>query len=118
MADEQIFRHDANRRDAGTLPADTNPGGTLAGEDVTGGSVLKPEGEHPHLSEATGYFAGKVKVDPVMAGTVAGDTEAADQFLTWDEDMEAAERLEAAEDAGYGPDGSTIQEIGGMAREG
>ena len=108
MADEQIFRHDANRRDEGTL----------AGEDVSGGSVLKPEGERSDRSEVTGYFTGTVKVDPAMAGTVAGDTEAADKFLTWDEDMEAADRLEEEEDAGYGPDGSTIQEIGGMAREG
>lgn len=117
MAEEQTFRGDA-KEDQGILPADATPGGTLAGEDVNGGSVLKPEGERPDRSEVTGYFTGTVRVDPAMAGTVAGDTEAAEKFLTWDEDQAAAERIEAEEDAGYGPDGSTIQEIGGMGRAG
>ena len=54
-------------------------GGTLAGQEVSGGSVLKggPEGnitDTPHSWDSAGE---RVEVAPELAGTVAGNTTAA-----------------------------------------
>lgn len=119
MTNNETDRAAAARRDEGALPADAAPGATLAGEERIHGSVLKrPTDVEAGVHDVTGYFTGTVRVDPAVAGTVAGDTEAAETFLTWDEDEARVDKREAQQDEGYGPDGSTIQEVGGMAREG
>lgn len=102
---------------------DGNPsgvtGGTLAGEEVVGGSVLKggPSGDEdrPKMSHAPDSTGRSVTLAPEYAGTVAGNTTGAggtvlgglDDREDSDEDLAERER---------GLEGVTIQEIGGEAR--
>jgi hypothetical protein len=99
--------------DRGSLPSDRGRGmgGTLAGEDVEGGSVILHGRRRPPgvpVSDSTGET---VIVDPALAGTVAGNTTAAGVVVAKGADEEPAYLTED-----LGPEGTIIQEVGGEAR--
>ncbi len=86
-------------------------GGTLAGEDVAGGSVLRPHGDHGPLYGGEDNVGELRVTDPAMAGTVAGNTVAAGAAVGRRPD-DAPD--EAEED--LGPEGTIVQQLGGEAR--
>jgi hypothetical protein len=101
---------DAERRVQELLERGPVTGGTLAGEDVVGGSVIRREGPS-HRSYGWDSIGNRIAVPPEMAGTVAGNTTAADAILARNDD-EPVEDL--TQD--LGPEGTIVQEIGGEAR--
>jgi hypothetical protein len=91
-------------------------GGTLAGEDVVGSSVLRPDKDES-LADEQGRYGGadllgeRRVTDPALAGTVAGNTTAAGEVVRKqppDEPTTLEEDL--------GPEGTVVQAIGGEAR--
>ncbi len=87
-------------------------GSTLAGSDVTGGSVLKPPGEHrPELRGGEDLLGERQVSEPEFAGTVAGNTTAAGAVVR----KETADKPTSPEED-LGPEGTIVQEIGGEAR--
>ncbi len=102
---------------------DWNPsgvtGGTLAGEDVEGGSVLKggPSGDEdrPRWSHAPDSTGRSVTLAPEYAGTVAGNTTGAGGTVLGGLEDEAEHDEDTTERA-RGLEGVTVQEIGGEAR--
>lgn len=112
-------RDDATRAETVTnrdLPSNfTDPatGGTLAGDEVEGGSVIRREGRT--ASEpltAPDSIGNQVPVAPELAGTVAGNTTGADILLA----QQYRDREPADETEDLGPEGTIIQEVGGEAR--
>ena len=103
-ADGSIWRQ-LEREDPAT-------GGTLAGEDVAGGSVVKRPGEdEPETYGGPDNLGERLVVDPALAGTVAGNTTQAGEVVRKEEEPEPRD---AAED--LGPEGTIIQEVGGEGR--
>lgn len=87
-------------------------GGTLAGEDVEGGSVLRHEGRNHRPVTAPDSIGTEVPLAPECAGTVAGNTTGAAEILGYPHrDREPADLTE-----GLGPEDTIVQEVGGEAR--
>lgn len=88
-------------------------GGTLAGEDVAGGSVISPPVKRNPYYGGPDNVGEEHIVEPEYAGTVAGNTTQAGYVVRkGDEADEIPEDL--TED--LGPEGTIIQEVGGEAR--
>lgn len=93
--------------------SDPATGGTLAGEDVEGGSVIKHEGRNSFEPLTVPDSIGdQVRVAPEHAGTLAGNTTGADVILA----QQYQDREPADETEDLGPEGTIIQEVGGEGR--
>lgn len=98
------------------LPAnysDPATGGTLAAEEVEGGSVIRREGRTARDPiTAPDSIGNEVPLAPEFAGTVAGNTTGAAEILG--HDLQDREPADVTED--LGPEGTVVQEVGGEAR--
>jgi hypothetical protein len=115
MADqERRASNDPDVRDAG-LPSSRGvwTGGTLAGDEVTRGSVIKHPGDGPRVVEVPDSIGDDIAVAPEFAGTVAGNTTGAGGVVL-NKGPRDSEPADETED--LGPEGTVVQEIGGEAR--
>ena len=125
MSEERVAAETAQGMPAGDrkgtpgIPPDpgVSAGGTGAGDEVTGCVLNGPCGilnPAHRMTESWDNIGEAVPEDPALAGTVAGNTTAAGgiDFQAADADDEDDNPL------GLGPEGTTVQEIGGAAREG
>lgn len=118
--DEELNQRQLDQQGAGSggpFAAGTNLGGSLAGSKLVGGSNFDAGDRsfEPQLGRSAGGWdsdGDPVEQDPVLEGTVAGNTNAAQALVGGPR----REREPQTPEEDLGPEGAIIQQLGGEAR--